>query len=439
MIVAGVAALLLAAGVASVAYLRLAISIRTLAGALLDEPPASRSWWRVGPDVLAIGRTLRDGSEARSRALAEAERRRELIEFSLGPILSVDGTGRIIDLNQAAEAVFSVSRQRVTGLPVAELIDAASLLAAQRQGFRAFLAADNDARSRHRITARGRRGDGRSFPVELAVAVLPEPEGPVYCASIRDLTDRFEADAAKLESATKSSFLAGMSHEVRTPLNSILGFAQLLAAEAAGPLTARQRRYVENIRTSGDHLLALINDVLDIAKVQSGRLTLAFDTLDLRSVLLEVCEEAYPSASRNGIAIDLEPLAEPLQVHADRTRLRQVLTNVVGNAIKFTEPGGLVRIRCSETGNGEFVAIAVEDTGQGIAADALDLVFEEYVQLAGAGGVVSGTGLGLPLSRRLVEAMGGHLEVSSREGFGSTFTVSIPTRPVRSLQSQQAG
>ncbi len=415
------------AAVAVIAHVRLARAITSVAGSALAGAPADP--WTA---LRLMGRELVAGRPAEGRALVETELRRELMEAALDPIISVDGSGRVVDFNRAAELAFGRPARDVAGRPVAMLLDPESLIAAQRQAFSDFLATPQDSRRDHRVTAVGRRTDGTTFPLDLSVTVLATERGPLFCASLRDVSDRLEAMQARRESVAKSQFLTAMSHELRTPLNSILGFAQLLASGDFGPLNSQQRRYVRNIEVSGNHLLSVINEVLDLAKVQSGRTTMEPAWVDMAAVVRGVAAEAAPLAAQKSLVFDVSAPGES-PVYADPIRLRQVLTNLVSNAVKFTPAGGRVAVRCQEVESGEKVRVDVQDTGPGIARADVGRIFEEFVQLDTGGDSASGTGLGLPISRRLMELMGGTLEVVSEPGEGSTFTMLVPARVIRRL------
>ena len=225
------------------------------------------------------------------------------------------------------------------------------------------------------------------------------------------------------ESEEKSRFLANMSHELRTPLNSILGFAQLLQSTAVGGLDDRQRRYVANIQTSGTHLLRLVNDVLDLAKVAAGQLMLAPERVAVRRQLAPLLERIEPLAEAKGLRLTMAAGREHF-VLVDALRFDQVLLNLLSNAVKFTERGSVTVTAARADG---MVVVTVADTGPGIAPASLDDIFQEFVQLdTGRTRLVEGTGLGLPLARRLARLMGGTLSVESVAGEGSRFSLSLP-------------
>ncbi|HVS00200.1 MAG TPA: ATP-binding protein [Thermoanaerobaculia bacterium] len=237
--------------------------------------------------------------------------------------------------------------------------------------------------------------------------------------------------AAEAASVAKSLFLANMSHELRTPLNSIIGFSEVLADRKFGDLNERQLRYVDNILGSGRHLLQVINDVLDLAKVESGRMELHREACDLGAAVAEVLATLEPAAATKEIAITAALAGAP-KVLADPGRLKQILYNLVANGVKFTPEGGSVGLQSSQGGSpGGFVTVSVADSGIGIRREDLERVFHEFEQIdSGYSRQQPGTGLGLALSRRLVELHGGRLWVESEgEGRGSTFHFTLPLAP----------
>jgi signal transduction histidine kinase len=222
----------------------------------------------------------------------------------------------------------------------------------------------------------------------------------------------------------KSIFLAKMSHELRTPLNSILGFSQLMENNVAGSLNDRQRRYVSNIRASGSQLLAVINDILDLSKVEAGRMQLTLEPVSVIAIINEAVKEVDPLSQLRGQ--HLEVVAESDEyVWADRRRMLQVLLNGLSNALKFSDVGGRIRVVTHTAG--EMVEVRIEDSGSGIPRDKLNRVFDEYAQVDHRrAGESEGSGLGLPLSRGLMELMGGRLVLESVEGTGTKFRVLVP-------------
>jgi len=231
-------------------------------------------------------------------------------------------------------------------------------------------------------------------------------------------------EAAEAASKAKSLFLANISHELRTPLTAVIGLADLLLLER-DPLVDRQREYLEGIASSGRHLLALVNDVLDLAKIEAGKQELTLRSIPVHEAIEEGMTAILPLANARGVALEPTTRNDVPTVRADRVRLRQLLYNLISNAVKFTDRGGVVRVRVHR--DGDRVAIAVSDTGVGIAAADLSRLYRSFEQLTlPSGDRPGGTGLGLALTKRLVEMHGGTIEVESELGVGTTFTVRIP-------------
>jgi len=227
----------------------------------------------------------------------------------------------------------------------------------------------------------------------------------------------------------KSEFLASMSHELRTPLHTIIGFAELLGEELEGPLNDKQKRFMNHIHTDSIHLLALINDILDISKIESGRLGLRRETFDLGSALEEILSSIRSQASAKSIAIETS-VSLPATIFADRLRVKQVLFNLLSNALKFTPNGGKIRIDAALRDG--VIEISVSDTGIGIAKEQHEAVFDKFYQVGSTTkGVREGTGLGLAISKALVEEHGGGIWLESEPGKGSRFTFTIPHEEIK--------
>ncbi|HKD24100.1 MAG TPA: ATP-binding protein [Rhizomicrobium sp.] len=236
-------------------------------------------------------------------------------------------------------------------------------------------------------------------------------------------------DAAEDANHMKSMFLATMSHELRTPLNAVIGFSQVLVSETFGPLGhTRYREYVGLIEKAGQHLLSLINDILDMSKIEAGKAELHRETIDCNAIVEECVRFVGGRARENEIALTKDLPAGAVRLNADPRAIKQILLNLLSNAIKFTPPGGHVTVRLRE--QGRDVKFAVEDSGVGIPADQISRLGNPFVQLRGsAGSAQEGTGLGLALVRALAQLHGGALTIESSQGHGTTATVSIPTDP----------
>ncbi|HET7128565.1 MAG TPA: HAMP domain-containing sensor histidine kinase [Gaiellaceae bacterium] len=255
-------------------------------------------------------------------------------------------------------------------------------------------------------------------------------------ANVDRMNDELRRLYRELETASrhKSEFLANMSHELRTPLNAILGFSQVLREGLFGEVNEKQKEYLEDILSSGHHLLALINDVLDLSKVEAGQIELEPAPFSLREALERGVVMLKERALTNGVDLRLESGPEVDVVTGDERRIRQVVFNLLSNAVKFTPEGGRVVVS-SARHNGEL-RIAVADTGPGIAREDQERIFEEFQQTDLGARQQEGTGLGLALSRRLIELHGGRIWVESEPGEGSTFVVALPAFDVRSVRSE---
>jgi signal transduction histidine kinase len=230
---------------------------------------------------------------------------------------------------------------------------------------------------------------------------------------------KLDADRANL---AKSEFLSKMSHELRTPLNAILGFGQLLELD---DLTSEQSESVHHMLRGGRHLLELINEVLDISRIESGNLSLSPEPVDLLEVVKDIVDLIRPLAAERQLTIQvLAPPDPDLTVQADRQRLKQVLLNLASNAVKYNRHAGTIRVACQATPDGRVV-VAVQDTGPGLSADKMARLFNPFDRLGAEETQVQGTGMGLALSKGLMEAMGGDLTAESVEGKGTTFTVAL--------------
>lgn len=262
-----------------------------------------------------------------------------------------------------------------------------------------------------------------------------------FSVSVRDhQTQRLEIATRNLEAANrhKSEFLASMSHELRTPLNAVIGFSEVLQASMFGPLNEKQSEYVNDILESGRHLLSLINDILDLSKIEAGRTELELSTFDLAAAIENAIVLTKERALRRGLRLDRQLAPDLGLVQADERKLKQVLVNLLSNAVKFTPEGGTITLSASRSL--EAVTLSVRDTGIGIAPNDQKLIFEEFRQVGNDyTSKQEGTGLGLTLARRFVELHGGRLWVESALGQGSTFSLTIPLQPTSAVAPQDPG
>jgi signal transduction histidine kinase len=263
--------------------------------------------------------------------------------------------------------------------------------------------------------------------VELSLSPLETEDGTLVSGSIRDISERKRFEETLREAnRLKSEFLANMSHELRTPLNGIIGFTEFLVDEKPGKLNEKQKEYLHDVLNSAQHLLQLINDVLDLAKVEAGKMDLHPETFRLDKAIEEICAVILGIAHKKQIGVKWIVAPELGSVTLDPQKFKQVLFNLLSNAVKFTDEGGRVDIEASAHEGGCF-KVLVRDTGIGIKSEDLNRLFREFEQLeSGAARRYEGTGLGLALTRKIIEFQGGTISVESARGQGSTFTVTLP-------------
>ena len=283
----------------------------------------------------------------------------------------------------------------------------------------------------------------REERVERKIAVQKRIEAQLRALNEAATAARMEAEAARqraeLSDRAKSEFLANMSHELRTPLNAIIGFSDLMQIELHGPLgDPRYTEYVDDIHASGKHLLQIISDILDLSKIEAGMAELREGEVDLQTTFDEVMRIIMPRAKAAEVRVQAFPVAPGLVLQADELRLKQVLINLVANAVKFTPKGGFINLTARAQDEGAL-EIAVVDSGIGIAADDLARVMEPFVQVGSAfASKQPGTGLGLPLCKRMIELHGGSLTLASEPGVGTTATIILPRDRVGQALGQDA-
>jgi two-component system, sensor histidine kinase and response regulator len=366
-----------------------------------------------------------------------------VVETSLDAVVTMDAEGMITRWNSQAESVFGRKGIDVIGKSLAETIIPESFRARHTEGLKNYLRTGQGEILNRRIETSAHGGDGREFPVELSIAPIRSGDTVSFCAFARDITARHQAEealrsakvAAEDASAAKSAFLANMSHEIRTPLNGILGFTDLLL-EGGDPLPAQQRDHVETIHDCGRHLLTLINDVLDLSKIESGQLEVERSVCSPHQVIAEAISILRVRAQERGLHLEYFWKSEiPDTIETDPVRLRQILMNLIGNAVKFTEVGSVqVAARLVQT-DSPLLVIDVIDTGVGIPEEALDRIFDPFVQADNSiTRRFGGTGLGLSISRRLAEALGGGVTAESTLGRGSVFSMSVATGPLADVK-----
>ena len=284
--------------------------------------------------------------------------------------------------------------------------------------------------------------DGTRRLMRWSNVALPDARGGVamiVCIGF-DITEQHQLEMtlttakneAEMASRAKSEFLANMSHELRTPLNAILGFSQIIRDRHFGDAPERYSEYAANIHDSGEMLLALITDILEMAKLEAGKLKLTEEVVDLGQVVASCMKMVSARAEDGGVALSVDPIAPALRLRADQRGLKQILLNLLSNAIKFTPQGGRVAVQATQLNGGE-TSLLVSDTGIGIHPAAQRRVFQPFFQVdPTATRARSGTGLGLAITKHLVDLHGGKIEIDSKPGIGTTVTVTLPaSRAVR--------
>ncbi|NOS77360.1 MAG: PAS domain S-box protein [Nitrospira sp.] len=377
-------------------------------------------------------------------ALRENESRtRLIIDTALDAVVTMDRDGAITEWNAQAELLFGWQAHEAIGKDLADTIIPADQRAAHREGLARYLHTGQANILGKLVEFQACHHDGRVFPVEASIAPLRLDETVVFSAFIRDISRRKESEQAlssyahRLEQSNsdldealaqaraateaKSAFLATMSHEIRTPMNGVIGMTGLLLDTE---LTAEQREYGEAVRNCGDHLLTLINDILDFSKIEAGKMSLEIIDFDLRHAVEDALDLFGERVSTKHLNLACLFHAEvPSALRGDPGRVRQVLTNLVGNAIKFTEQGDVVvQVRLASQQDGIVVRFDVTDTGIGLSEVQQARLFQAFSQADGSTTrKYGGTGLGLAICKRLVEMMGGEIGVASQPGSGSTF------------------
>ena len=376
-----------------------------------------------GQMVMSSVRDITERQEAERRA---DRKFRGLLESAPDAMVIVDEHGTIVLVNSQAVQLFGWAREEMLGQPIEILVPHRSR--GVHPGRRTAFSGNSKVRAMGAgLELNGLRKDGTEFPVEISLSPIQTDEGLLVASAIRDATERKRIQR-RLQEANrmKSEFLANMSHELRTPLNGILGFSELLVDERLGPLTERQREYINDILGCGRHLLQLINDVLDLSKVEAGKMELYPERFSPAQALEDVCAVLAPMAYKKSITIrrEIDPALGSVQL--DPQKFKQVLFNLLSKAVKFTDDRGEVSALLMHASD-DRLRLQVRDTGIGIHPDDFSRLFVEFEQLdSGSTRRYGGTGLGLALTRKIVEFQGGSIDVHSVPDQGSTFTVHLP-------------
>jgi PAS domain S-box-containing protein len=380
--------------------------------------------------------TCEDLTEQRRAAAAQAQLA-AIIASSDDAIISKNLDGIVLSWNEGASRLFGYTAEEMIGRPVAVVIppeqpdEEPSILARLARG----------ERIEHYETVRVRK-DGTRVHVSISVSPMRDASGRVIGAAkiARDITERRRTEAERAEvlereraaraeaeqaNRAKMDFLATMSHELRTPLNAIAGYVQLLEMGLHGPVTAAQRDALARVQRSQRLLLALINDILNFAKLEAGRVQIDLRDQPVHTLLADLEQLVEPQVSAKQLRYACGGCDAAIRVRTDAEKVHQILLNLLSNAIKFTDPGGTITVACARAG--DDVAIRVRDTGRGIPPDKLEHIFEPFVQLGRSlTAAHEGAGLGLAISRDLARLLGGDITAESAVGAGSTFTLTLP-------------
>jgi PAS domain S-box-containing protein len=385
----------------------------------------------IGYLLIGTDNTLRNRFEGEQKRLDQRLRdqqfyTRSLIESNVDALIATDPSGIISDVNKQMEALTGCTRDELIGAPFKNYFTDAERAEA---GIKRVLS--ETKLTNYELTARAR--DGKETVVSYNATTFYDRDRTLQgvFAAARDITERKILDqalqgaklAAEKANLAKSDFLSNMSHELRSPLNAILGFAQLMESGAPPP-TPAQGQSIDQILQAGWYLLELINEILDLALIESGKLSLSPEPISLADVLSDCRGMIEPLAAKNGIGLTFPRFDDTPFVKADRTRIKQVFINLLSNAIKYNRAGGTVEVICTMSAT-ERTRISVRDTGDGLPPEKLAQLFQPFNRLGQESGSEEGTGIGLVVSKRLVELMGGDIGVESSVGVGSVFWIEL--------------
>jgi len=390
--------------------------------ALRDAQDGIIGYLLIGTDNTARKQVAADQKQLDQRLRDQQFYTRSLIESNIDALITTDPSGIITDVNKQMEALTDCTRDELIGAPFKNYFTDPERAEA---GIKLVLSEKKV--TNYELTAHTR--DGKETVVSYNATTFYDRNRKLQgvFAAARDVTERKRFEQSLQEAnRMKSEFLANMSHELRTPLNGIIGFSEFLIDEKPGPLQPKQMEYMGDVLNSARHLLQLINDVLDLAKVEAGKMELHPEIFPVHKAVEEVAAVIKGIANKKRIAVGIEIGADLDAVTLDQHKFKQVLYNLLSNAVKFSDDGGKVNIHARRL-DPHHLEVQVRDTGIGIDAEDINRLFTEFEQLdSGTARRFEGTGLGLALTKKIVEFQGGHIKVESEPGKGSVFTVVLP-------------
>lgn len=390
---------------------------------------------QVKQQTAALEAELQNRKTLEERAKRESHRLQTLLDHTLESVITIDTRGVIQSFNKASIQLYGYQPEDIIGRNITQLMPA-RYRSMHEQGMARFLSTEQSSIIGQAVQVEGLHKSGQVIPIELTLSAY-QWEGKYFFTGIaRDISMQQAEHQALIEAKeeaekanqAKSEFLSSMSHELRTPLNAILGFTQLLKSDKRAPLSPAQQDSVDIILQSGEHLLKLINEVLELSKIETGYVEVSIDTVDITTAINDCLPMLQNFAADNDVHIDLGSIITR-PVLADFTKLKQVLINLVSNAIKYNRPQGTVSIRSEIISGSDRARITVTDSGIGIAQHKQSQLFTAFNRLGQENSGIEGTGVGLIVTQRLITAMQGYIGFDSTEGIGSRFWVELPLAP----------